>query len=68
MESAAFESFYCDVLPFWEKLPQGDKEEICRHSVSLTFAKGAHVHDGGDCSRHARDEVGCRVVSFFAEK
>ena len=68
MESAAFESFYCDVLPFWEKLPQADKEEICRHSVSLTFAKGAHVHDGGDCSGVIFVRSGCLRLYMMSDE
>ncbi len=45
-----FEPIYCDIFPFWNGISENDREFICRNSVALTYPKGTHIHDGGECS------------------
>ena len=50
MEKPALEQFFKEILPFWEKIPDSDREYICRNSGVNAYRKGAHIHDGNECS------------------
>ena len=50
MEKPALEQFFKEILPFWEKIPDSDREYICRNSGVNAYRKGAHIHDGTECS------------------
>lgn len=45
-----FEQLYNEVFPFWDKIPDADREYICQNSYALTYPKGKNIHDGGECS------------------
>ncbi len=49
-EEICLENIYKEAFPFWGKIPDGDKDEICRNSERLTYPKGKTIHDGSECS------------------
>lgn len=50
MSRTMFEQLYNEVFPFWDKIPDADREYICQNSYALTYPKGKNIHDGGECS------------------
>ncbi len=50
MEQNLFESVYQDIFPFWNEIPESDREFICQNSFALTYSKGTNIHDGNGCS------------------
>ncbi len=50
MKDIQFELIYREIFPFWDEMPDADKNVICRHSSAVTYSKGESVHDGGECS------------------
>lgn len=50
MEREIVEPVYKEIFPFWEEITEGDRDYICRHSMSVTYEKGAGVYDGNECS------------------
>ena len=59
MPLSMFESVFSEIFPFWSELSAGDKSFICDHSLALTYKKGAHVHDGEECSGVIFVKSGC---------
>lgn len=45
-----FEQTFREILPFWEEIPDSDREYICRNSKLLSYPKETHIHDGNECS------------------
>ena len=39
-----------DTFPFWERLPEQDRETLCRSSQRISFGKGATIHNGTNCT------------------
>ena len=50
MARTMFEPVSKEIFPFWEEISEKDRDYICRHSVALTYPKGANIHDGTECS------------------
>lgn len=50
MEREIVEPVYKEIFPFWEEIPDADRDYICQNSMSVTYPKGAGVHDGNECS------------------
>lgn len=50
MNQNLFEPVYREIFPFWNELPQSDKDAMCRNSLAQTYTKGTNIHDGNDCS------------------
>lgn len=50
MEREIVEPVYKEIFPFWEEIPDADRDYICQNSTSVTYPKGAGVHDGNECS------------------
>ena len=50
MARAMFEPVYREMFPFWETISEADRDELCRHSLAMTYPKGTTIHDGTDCS------------------
>ena len=50
MERKISETVYKDMFPFWEKIPETDREFLSDNSYVFTYPKGKHVHDGTECS------------------
>ena len=45
-----FKTVYPKILPFWDGLPEHDREFLCQHSAVATYPKGKTLHDGNECS------------------
>ena len=41
-----FESVYNEIFPFWNGIPDTDREYICQNSYAVTYPKWKHIHDG----------------------
>ena len=50
MPKAMFEPIYKEIFPFWDTLADGDREQLCAHSLAITYPKGVTVHDGPACT------------------
>ena len=50
MEREIVEPVYREIFPFWEEITDADRDYICQNSMSITYPKGAGVHDGSECS------------------
>lgn len=50
MDESRFASIYRETFPFWEKVPDRDKDYICQNSYDVTYPKGKNVHGGDECS------------------
>ncbi len=50
MTQANFASVYEDAFPFWNEIPDTDKDYICQNSSVFTYPMGTNVHDGDECS------------------
>lgn len=50
MPENIFASIYREIFPFWEKIPDADREYICRNSYGVTYPEGKKIHDGSECS------------------
>ena len=49
-EKIMFETVYKEIFPFWEKIPDVEREYICQNSCALTYPPGENIHDGSECS------------------
>ena len=49
-ERTAFEPVYKQIFPFWEELPDTDKDYLCTHSRTVTYPRGKIVQDGSGCA------------------
>lgn len=50
MERGILEHAYKEIFPFWDRIPEADREYICRNSYAVTYSKGKNIHDGSECS------------------
>jgi len=50
MAQTLFESFYEEVLPFWNDISKSDREIICQNSFDTVYPKGTNIHNGNECS------------------
>ena len=47
------------MFPFWEKIPDMEKDYICQNSSVFHFPKGKNIHDGSECSGVILVRSGC---------
>ena len=50
MAQPLFESFYKEVLPFWNDISKSDRDIICQNSFDMIYPKGTNIHNGNECS------------------
>ncbi len=68
MARQMFEPIYKDIFPFWEKITEQDKDDICRGSLAITYKKGTTIHDGSECSGVILVRSGCLRVYIMSEE
>lgn len=68
MGRAMFETFFCEMFPFWGEISEGDRDFICQNSFALTYPKGMHIHDGNECSGVILIRKGCLRVYILSEE
>ncbi len=50
MSEDVFDPIYKESFPFWEKIPDADREYICQNSHHIIYPKGKNIHNGSECS------------------
>lgn len=50
MGRGILEHDYKEIFPFWDRIPEADREYICQNSYTVTYPKGKNIHDGSECS------------------
>jgi CRP/FNR family transcriptional regulator len=68
MSREMFEPVYRKLLPFWGELSEADREYICASSAAITYPKGAHIHEGGECSGVIFVRTGCLRLYIMSEE
>ena len=63
-----FEPIYKEIFPFWDKISEQDKDDICRGSLAVTYKKGTTIHDGSECSGVILVRTGCLRVYMMSEE
>ncbi len=49
MSNTILESVYNEFFPFWESIPEADRDYICQNSRTVTYPKGKNIHNGSEC-------------------
>ena len=61
--------YFRELFPFWNELPDDDKELILRAVVNRSYKKGENVHGGnGECTGMIFVESGCLRVYMLSEE
>ena len=68
MARQMFEPIYKEIFPFWDKISEQDKDDICRGSLAVTYKKGTTIHDGSECSGVILVRTGCLRVYMMSEE
>ena len=63
-----FEPVYKEIFPFWDKISDQDKDDICRGSLAITYKKGTTIHDGSECSGVILVRSGCLRVYIMSDE
>lgn len=50
MDTNTLEPMFANAFPFWNKLSDRDKQNICRSTCKVNFKKGTLIHDGNECT------------------
>ena len=50
MEKQELIEVFRENFPFWERMPDHDRETFLRSSQHVNFRKGANIHDGASCT------------------
>lgn len=68
MQTQSFEEIYRAAFPFWETLPQQERELLCRASTAVSFLRGATIHDASVCTGVILVRTGCLRVYLLSEE
>ncbi|MBQ7011812.1 MAG: Crp/Fnr family transcriptional regulator [Clostridia bacterium] len=68
MARSMFEPVYREIFPFWSKISEAEKDDICRGSLALTYKKGFTIHDGSECSGVILVRKGCLRVYVMSDE
>ena len=68
MARALCEPVYKEIFPFWDKISDQDKDDICRGSLAITYKKGTTIHDGSECSGVILVRSGCLRVYIMSDE
>ncbi len=67
MTPCMFAPVYKEAFPFWEDIAETERQELCRHSTAVSYAKGTHIHDNSGCSGVFFVRSGCLRVYILSE-
>ncbi len=59
---------YQEMFPFWEKIPDMEKDYICQNSSVFHFPKGKNIHDGSECSGVILVRSGCLRLYMMSDE
>ena len=62
--ATVFEKYF----PFWNALPDKDKETFCRSSISVKYEKGTTIHDSSECTGVIIIKSGCLRLYMLSEE
>ena len=68
MAKIDFNSVYSDMLPFWNKISENEKEFICSNSADVIYKRGSAVHDSTECSGVIFVQSGCLRVYIMSDE
>ncbi len=58
---------YNQYFPFWNDLPDTDKETFSRSTMSIKYEKGTTIHDGSECTGVILIKSGCLRLYMLSE-
>jgi len=67
MEQNYFDTVFKEIFPFWNEISENDREFICHSSSRQTYSKGAHIHNGNECSGVILVHSGCLRLYIMSE-
>jgi len=67
MESCPYAAIYEEYFPFWNALPEKDKETFCRSCISVRYEKGTTIHDSSECTGVIIIKSGCLRLYILSE-
>lgn len=50
MNDQELSDLFAQNFPFWDRIPQTDRDTFIHSSQSVQFKKGTNIHDGNDCT------------------
>ncbi|MBR4960538.1 MAG: Crp/Fnr family transcriptional regulator [Clostridia bacterium] len=62
--ASVFEKYF----PFWNALPEKDKETFCRSSIAVKYEKGTTIHDSSECTGVIIIKSGCLRLYMLSEE
>lgn len=68
MAQIDFNSVYSNMLAFWNKISESEKEFICKNSADIVYKKGTTIHDSTECSGVIFVQSGCLRVYMMSEE
>lgn len=68
MENCPHKAIFENYFPFWQSLPDQDKETFCRSSISVRYEKGTTIHDSSECTGVIIITSGCLRVYMLSEE
>lgn len=63
----ANEETLSQAFSFWDGLDEEAKRTLCQQSAPITYPKGAHIHDGQECTGVILVKSGCLRVYLLSE-
>lgn len=60
--------FYSQFFPFWEKLTENDKVQMCSNTRSVTYQKGQNIHGGNECTGVIIPKTGSLRVYLLSDE
>ena len=68
MENCPHKAIFENYFPFWQSLPDQDKETFCRSSISVRYEKGTTIYDSSECTGVIIITSGCLRVYMLSEE
>lgn len=69
MEKTECQLLFANIFPFWDKLTDGQRENFCRNTHLVRYAKGENIHGGsGECTGGILVKFGCIRVYILSDE
>ena len=68
MDNEKLYALLCDSFPFFESLPESDKNTVMNSSVTVKFDKGINLHDGNECTGVILVRKGCLRLYMLSDE
>lgn len=69
MQQPKCDSLFQTIFPFWNTLTPAQQQNLCRHTVEKSFAKGENIHGGsGECTGGIVVKSGCIRAYLLSEQ